>query len=267
LTPVQKTELDERVRIVTDRVNRGRAFISALKKHADEFKPDLIWINPLQAFIDGDVTFGKDLGQFLREGLNGLNEETKFGYILIHHTTKPATGKDRHERLWHEVMYDMAGGAELINWARAIISLKPLENPGEFMLRLAKRGRRAGVTKEVEQGIGTIQEPVTEIGVRHATGKLPSGIPIIFWESMPLPEAADPSPRGRPEKYKYTDFSHVFPTKASAGLPYAELERALMPDGGPSRNSLGTVLERWEEQGHIEPIRVAGQPKRWRAML
>ena len=57
----------------------------------------------------------------------------------------------------------MAGGAEIINWARAIIILKAGANPGEFTLLLAKRGIRAGVTRQVAQGAGTRDEPVTSI--------------------------------------------------------------------------------------------------------
>lgn len=225
-TPDQIAQLDQRIRIVTDRTNRGIRFIASLKAHIAEFKPDLVWINPLQAFIDGDVTASKDIGQFLREGLNGLNEPASFGYVLIHHTTKPATGKDRHERLWHEQMYDMAGGAEIINWARAIISIKPMDNPGEYTLRLAKRGRRAGVVKMVEQGVGLRPEPVTEIGVKHSTGKLSTGQPIIFWEPMDItPTEEAKSPAGRRQKYVATDFSVIWPVGQSKAMGFRALHR------------------------------------------
>ncbi len=269
-TPAEVQALDERVRIVTDRVNRGQAFIAALKAHVAEFKPDLVWINPLQAFIDGDVTQSKDIGKFLREGLNGLNDPAKFGYALVHHTTKPATGKDRHERLWHEVMYDMAGGAEIINWARAILSLRPLENPGEFSLRLAKRGRRAGVTKEVEQGAGTRQEPVTEIGIRHSQGHLQQGHPIIYWEAMELPDKEEKKGKstGREEKYLFTDFRSVLPKKSEPGRPFNQILQACHNQaGGIPRGSLQSVLKRWQRGGDIQFITPESGPTLFRCAL
>lgn len=267
-TPEQIAKTDERVRVVTDRVNRGQRFIQALRLHVAAFKPDLVWINPLQAFMDGDVTSSKDIGAFLREGLNGLNEPASFGIVLIHHTTKPPTGKDRHDRLWHEQMYDMAGGAEIINWARAIISLKPLSNPGEFCLRLAKRGRRAGVTREVEQGVGTRQEPVTEIGVRHAKGKLPSGVPVIYWEAMPLPanDDAPAKPSGPKEKYHFEDYATMFPGPKDKPIPYGECSRILTSNGVPPK-SVQACLKRWEADTDLECIREQGQANRWRRVL
>ncbi len=267
-TDAQRTTIASNVRIVTDRVNRGKPFLAALKQHLADFNPDLVWINPLQAFIDGDVTDARDIGQFLREGLNGLNEPATHGYILIHHTTKPATGKDRHERLWHEVMYDMAGGAEIINWARAIASLRPTETEGTFVLKLAKRGRRAGVTKQVEQGAGVRLEPVTEIGLRHAQGFLKTEvgeIPIIYWESASLPQATKTKPDGRPEKYKFDDYRMLFPAKASNGATLNELHRLLLSNGEIKKNNLHAVCKRWSEQGDVEIIDVHAQPRRYRS--
>jgi VirE N-terminal domain/AAA domain len=229
LTPEQIEQVNQRVKVVTDRVNRGTRFIAALKKLIEEFKPDIVWINPLQAYIDGDVTDSKDLGSFLREGLNSLNQPPAFAYIIIHHTTKPATGKDRAERQWHEVMYDMAGGAEIINWARAIISLRATPDEGCFNLVLAKRGRRAGVTKKVPNGIGFILEPTTTIPLKHATGRIEiegikRGIPLIYWE----PRVEDVKPEdvgkgGRPVQFRFEDFVSIFPKFGEQGKTRTDL--------------------------------------------
>jgi hypothetical protein len=197
LTEAQVRIVEQRVIIVSDRTHRGAAFIANLRLLVRKHKPDIVWINPLQAFIDGDVTDSKDLGKFLREGLNGLNEPPDFGIILVHHTTKPAApGSNQEERRWSETMYDMAGGAEIINWARFIMSLRATDAEGKFNLVLAKRGRRAGITKQVEQGAGFRDEIVTSVAIQHAhemmeipgrKGKLP----VIFWE----PSDHDPKPK------------------------------------------------------------------------
>lgn len=264
----QLKALDANIQIVTDRVNRGNDFLHALRRHVDAFKPDLVWLNPLQAFSDCDITESKDLGRFLRGGLNGLNPNL-FGYVIVHHTTKPATGKDRAERLWHEVMYDMAGGAELINWARGIISLRPEATVGDFTLHLAKRGRRAGVVTQSEDGFGTLV-PVTAIPVRHATGSYQhnGGIyPLIFWEPRTPTPAAEPSTAkgGRPSKYSWSQYRDVFPPHSSPGLDLSKLERALLVNGKIERKSLHDVCCRWRDEGVVEIIEgIEGQPRRYR---
>lgn len=273
LTDEQAAECSGRVKVVTDSVNRGARFLAALKDYVAEFQPDLVWINPLQAFIDGDVTDAKDLGTFLREGLNGANVEKKFAYVVVHHTTKPATGKERTERLWHEVMYDMAGGAEIINWARAILSLRATATEGHFNLVLAKRGRRAGVTKEVPQGVGTVLEPVTTIPLRHANEriKVPGiarGMSLIFWEGRAADEPpANPKGAGRPEKYSFSDYRTVFPTRSSRGLEINPLWTALQTNGAIEKKTLQNTLKRWAEHGTIEIIAEPGFPQRYRAAL
>lgn len=269
LTSEQIDQVNKNVLVVSDRVNRGTRFLAQLKAHIASHKPDLVVINPLQAFVDGDITASKDLGAFLREGLNSLNEPAAFAYLLIHHTTKPATGKERAERQWHEVMYDMAGGAEIINWARAIMSLRATPTEGEFNLVLAKRGRRAGVTKRTPQGVGYILEPVSMIALQHAKGHLPCGLPIIFWETRETPDAdsGQTKARGRDEKYKFDDYCNLFPAASSEGLPLAQLHRALMDNGEISRKQIHQVCVRWAEQGNVEIIDEAGKPRRYRKAL
>ncbi len=271
LTDTQIEQIDSNIRIISDRINRGAEFISALKAHINSFAPDLIIINPLQAFIDGDVTESRDLGQFLREGLNGLND-SKFGYLLVHHTTKPSTGKDRNDRQWHEVMYDMAGGAELINWARFVMSLRAAPTPGDFNLVLAKRGRRAGVTQMIPQGTGFREEIITTIPLRHATGSITvpnrrKPVAIIFWEPREADEPAKNTDKssGRPEKYRFNDYRNIFPGKNTQGLPLAELHRCLIPNGEIKKNILHSVCERWSDD--VEIIDIPGKPRRYRATL
>gem|GEM_PF-2140163 len=275
LTNEQMQEVNRRVIIVTDRTNRGVRFIASLKRLIEEHKPDIAWINPLQAFLDGDVTESKDVGLFLREQLNSLNEPPTFGYMLVHHTTKPATGKNKGEREWHEVMYDMAGGAEIINWARLIISLRATPTEGEFNLVLAKRGRRAGVTKKVPRGNGFILEPLTVIPIRHAKGHMEvegikRGIPLIHWEPREedtSPESQSSTRSGKSEKYNFSDYAPIFPSSSSEGLDLNKLHRAIEGNNPIVKGTLHNCLKRWAEQGHVEVIINVGQLTRYRLKL
>lgn len=274
LTTEDRDLVKDRVKVVSERVLRGDRFIASLAKLIEQHKPDLVIINPLQAFMDGDVTDSQDLGKFLREGLNGINNG-RFAYLLVHHTTKPSTGKDRTERLWHEVMYDMAGGAEIINWARAILSIRPASDEGTFNLVLAKRGRRAGVVKMVEHGAGFREEAVTTIPLKHAEGKIDNlegrsrPLPVIFWEDRaPDPKAiVSENKGGRPPKHSFEDYRNVMPAKGEAPMTLAPLHRRLQQNKKISYDSLHTALKRWEEDGFMQIIRQPGQPDAYRMAI
>jgi hypothetical protein len=233
LSPAEEALVEERVLIVTERVRRGHSFIDALRRLIARHKPDLVWVNPLQAYIEGDVTDGRDLGDFLRAGLNSLNEPASFAFVLVHHTTKPATGKERAERLWHEVMYDMAGGAEIINWARAIMSLRAAGQKGEFTLVLAKRGNRAGVTREVPQGAGVRDEIVTSIYLKHSEEliELPGRkkrLRAIFWEPR-TPDAEETTKAGAgkgagaPRQFSFATYKDAFPKAEEAATGFRRI--------------------------------------------
>lgn len=272
LSPAQTRALDANLRILTDRVHRGQSLVTELKRHILSFAPDIIIINPLLAFIDGDLNSAEDAGRFLREQLNSLNEPARFAYLVIHHTSKPP--KEKTERRWNEVMYDMAGSGDLTNWARAILSLRPCKKEGQFELSLSKRGRRAGFTQTVAQGVGTRQDPATKIGLKHSTESFtPPGsdhpIPLIHWEACEL-EADDDKPNkpaGRPEKHLFETYFAVFPPKASQGKTLAQLWMALKDNGPIPKNSLHDICTRWKEQGDVEIIETDGSPRRYRRTL
>lgn len=210
LTDPERVQVNDRVRIVTDRIHRGPTFIRELRRQIDLHRPDIVWINPLLAFIGGDVNDAEAVGEFLREGVNSTNEPPRHAFILIHHTSKPP--KEAKERRWNEVMYDMAGSADLTNWARAMISLRPRETEGEFDLVLAKRGVRAGFTTPSPSGAQRV--PTTTVPLRHARAKIetPAGgeIPLIFWERFEG-SAATPDKGGRPPRHDIQDMLKFFP--------------------------------------------------------
>ena len=222
LSPAEVALVSSRVRIVTDRVNRGERFVTALRGRIQSVRPDLVFVNPLMGFFGGNINDAEEVGRFLREGLNALNDPGSFAYFLVHHTSKPPNQKDQGQRRWSEVMYDMAGSAELTNWARAILSLQPAETRGEFNLVAAKRGMRAGatiMTGEAEQ----FEEVVTSVPLQHTSRKItPAGhdkeIPAIFWERRKPLESESNRPEGqRAKKFTLKEFLPAFPnSKESA---------------------------------------------------
>lgn len=173
----------------------GARFLMQIKRLARKHKPDVIWINPLHNYVDGSISDEKDAKQFLM-GLNSVNNESKFAYIVVHHTAKPP--KEQQEKKWSDWMYDMYGSSTLTNWARAVIILSAKKESGKFDLILAKRGLRAGVrapriTKEYGGIEGEVLEVVTQIPIEHAKGMMSVPgrklkIPVIFWEQSSIIE-------------------------------------------------------------------------------
>lgn len=262
LTPDQLRMVEENTRVVRDKIHRGDSFLRALEGYVKRWEPDIVWLNPLQAYVDGDITKGEDCGKFLREGLNRVNREEKFAYMLVHHTTKPPSGKNQSERKWHEHMYDMAGGAELVNAARIIMSLKARTTEGKFHLVLAKRGVRAGVVKEVEQGAGTRIEVCTKISLRHCTDMIEvqtkSGrtktMPMVFWQhdDDPEPEVEHTkTPAGRPRKWPDGEVLKLFPSGYSKREPIGMIIRRARDTFGMTERSFRNYHTRFLEDGLV----------------
>jgi hypothetical protein len=252
LTHGQRAAVAERVKIVTDRVNRGPSFLQELRRQVTAAPYDLVWINPLMAFMSGDSTTAKDTSDFFRAGLNAINTPASFGYIVVQHTTKPQVGKERgSDRKWNEIMYDMAGSYDIIGWARAIISLRPTSEYGEFNLVLAKRGLRAGVTKKVPQGAGWRLEATTSIPLKHSTEKMKvpgvtREVSVIFWEprdETPGQEQPAAKPEGRPKTHTLDTFRSIFPTLHKDAIGVNDLLRQALKIKCIGKNALYGIID------------------------
>jgi hypothetical protein len=257
LSDEERAQVDGAGQIVTERVLRGRGFMQRLGRLIARHKPDLVWINPLQAFIEGDVTDARDLGDFLRAGLNGLSgEEPTCAFVIVHHTTKPATGKERADRLWHEEMYGMAGGAEIINWARGIAVLKATPEKGDFNLVLAKRGTRAGVTKEVPAGVGVRDEIVTEIPLRWSTEVIEVAgrqrrLKSLYWEGRAADAEKVTGKPGRPAQFGFEEYRSCFPAGRDNAVRFAAAHRTANLKRPLSRPTLIRIIDTAVSDGQL----------------
>lgn len=257
----------------------GPAFFTELKALTTLHNPDLVVINPIYLYAQGDITRSEFAQPFLL-GLDDANRAEKFAYILIHHTGKPQAkgnnGKRAEVEDW-ESAYMGFGSSYLANWPRCTILLEPTSgHPGRYQIKLGKGGFNAGITRTVEQGAGTRQEPVTRVAIRHSTDRMSVGgrdRPVYYWEVDANPPAEDAEDKtstrahGRPQKYQFSDYRSLFPPKQSIGLPLNELHRALLANGEIKKNILHQICRRWQEEGDIEIIDVHGQPRRYRAAL
>lgn len=165
-------ELDRHLRLVTECGICGPAFHAYAKGLIAEHKPDLVWIDPLFAYLGGSASEQEVVSAFLRNGLGAIAQETGVAWMLVHHTNKPV--KDaKPSAVASDYAYLGAGSAELANWARSVLVLRDVGGDA-FELRAAKRGRRSGLVDAAGQ-------PCSEIFLRHGgTG--------ICWERAERPD-------------------------------------------------------------------------------
>jgi len=268
LTESQRRKVNENVVFVRDKVNRGAAFISRLAALVRKVKPDLVWLNPLHAFAGCDIANATELGAFLRGGLNAINHEDKFAYMIVHHTPKPITGKGVADKKWHEFMYDAAGSAELVNWARAIITIKPTDTEGDFNLVLAKRGKRAGVKVELPgNGDGVVRLAITtKVPMKHSNREVKitgreKPFQIVYWESRKpdAEEAAAPKAKRASHSQFQADDSYrpevLIVHVAASGTPpmtYGEIYRSVCSASHISKPTLTRRLREMQKSGLIK---------------
>lgn len=187
-------EVGERCQIVRVKGVSGHLFFNELRLLIAEVKPDLVVINPIYLYAEGDIGRSEFTQPFLL-ALDALNKDEKFAYILIHHTGKPQVkGKDgkRAEVEDWESAYMGFGSSYLANWPRCTALLEPVSGKtGSYMIKLGKGGLNAGVTKKVPQGAGFRDELTTRIAIKHSSRRLPTGKPVYFWEADTETEGVD----------------------------------------------------------------------------
>jgi hypothetical protein len=123
----------------------GACFVKeVVRPLLEEYHPDLLRIDPLQAFCGADITQAKESALFLRNGLNPLLSEFQCGLILMHHTPKQNSKKDNSKNRTSDWMYAGAGSADIVNWSRGILIIDPAKQNGCYRFVAAKRGSRIG---------------------------------------------------------------------------------------------------------------------------
>lgn len=267
-TSEQKELLRKNLVILREKELRGDRFLTWLEDQVRTHQPDIVSLNPLHAYIDGDISQSTDAGRFLREGLNRINRGDRFGIVLIHHTTKPP--KEKKDITWNEAMYDMHGSAELTNWPRCIISLKVTEEEGEFDMIMAKRGKRAGIIGERRNEEDDTLETftATKIPIAHSEGMVEvNGIrfPKVFWKASKTRSPSvlgqkdenreeDNGPkdkRGRPNKFDDEDILFAVPYGRENAIPKAKVYREVQAGPGIPDSSARRHLQRLIDEDKV----------------
>jgi hypothetical protein len=102
---------------------------------------DLVVLNPLSAYVKGDLTRTEDAVDFLYGQFSPLLDEYQCGGAAAHHTPKSTGASQKNKVNWtsYDFMYSGAGAATLTNFARAYITIDPKGSSQVFDVRMAKR--------------------------------------------------------------------------------------------------------------------------------
>jgi RecA-family ATPase len=176
LTEEEKDIALKSIKIITEKRATGQDLMEIIRVAYKEFKADLIWIDPLFQYIGGNVSDQQVVSEFLRNQLSPLLEELNVGCIILHHTNKPPTGREKGNWKPSEFSYAGSGSMELANFPRAVVSITATGDSKRFQLKAPKRGRRIGWKDQLEN-------IVVEIPIKHSDGKFP------YWEKeIPNPD-------------------------------------------------------------------------------
>lgn len=145
LTAEERQKAMDNIIVAREDTRTGVPFFeSVVRPLLAEHRPDLLWIDPALAYLGGEVGSQKDVGGFLRNLLNPLLREFNCGAVVVHHTNKPPTGKEKPDWSAGDLAYLGGGSAEWANWSRAVLALRSLGSHSVFELCTGKRGGRLG---------------------------------------------------------------------------------------------------------------------------
>lgn len=143
LTEEEKTQAFSKILLARENCRSGAEFFALTARPLlEEHRPDLVWIDPALAFLEGEANGQDDVGAFLRRQLNPLLTQFHCAAVVVHHTNKPPKRGESNGTLFGEGAYLGAGSAEWANWSRAVLALRPTTSPGVFELHAGKRGGR-----------------------------------------------------------------------------------------------------------------------------
>ena len=217
-------------------------------------KPDLLWIDPALAYLGGETNSQKDVGAFLRNGINPIVHRHQCGVIILHHTNKPPSGAEKPKWNGSEFAYLGSGSAEWANWPRAVLALRTTGSHDIFELQAGKRGGR--LQWEGEDGERTYSKVIGHSASRQ------------YWREVSQSEIAaaqEKPPETRFGRHKPTmeEFLKLFPTSfkkepREALLSADQLKNAFHYKGW-HRNFYAGIADEAEAGGTIRRVHGEGR--------
>lgn len=143
LSPEDQEVIRGSVFYVCEKSRVGDDFLVEIRRLLEIYRPDILRLDPLLAYLGDDVNDAKATAWFLRSGLNPLLDQFGCAVIVNHHTPK-VTNRDTSGWRASDWMYSGAGSADVTNWCRAALVIDPTHGGHVFRFIAAKRGGRIG---------------------------------------------------------------------------------------------------------------------------
>jgi len=178
---------------------------------------------------------------FLRNYLNPLLREFNCAGVIVHHTNKPSSGKEKPNWSGNDFAYLGSGSIEWANWARAPLALRGLGSHEIFELRAAKRGPRLGWKNDdgstcYAKLIGHAKEPG-----------------VICWREV-SPDEIETG--GRPKSYDPDEILALLPPE---GLPTGKWAKLAADECGVSKSTFHRERRSLEKAGRILKSKQSGK--------
>ena len=87
-------------------------------------KPHIVWLNPITAFFDGNISSAQEV-TILRKEIDRIAETYNVHFALIHHIGKQMKNTKDGKRFTELDMYDGIGSSIFPNWCRSMIAMHP----------------------------------------------------------------------------------------------------------------------------------------------
>ncbi len=238
LSEEQRALVMANVTIVRDCTSTGEKFVDRVRRLVEKHKPDLVWIDPLLAFIGGDLSSQETASVFLRNMLNPLSLSAGFSWMLIHHTPKPV--KEGNGYQGADKAYSGFGSSELTNWARSVLTLAPCGEDAEgkriYRLEVTKRGKRSNLNSK---GIIAQNAVQPHVNLRHSDVGL-------AWIEADEPERKT---AGRPEiVVNFEDYKKAI----SKGISAGDLQSYIRNKSKVGHTKSRDLTAAWEQEGLIK---------------
>jgi putative DNA primase/helicase len=225
----------------------GVAFWSRARSLLEQYRPDIFWIDPALAYIGGEANSQRDVGGFLRNGLNPLLRECNCAAVVVHHTNKPASGHEKPKWQAGDYAYLGAGSAEWANAARAVLALRSVGSHDVFELHAAKRGAR--LNWRDDQGKKAF---VKYIGHAKEPG-------VICWHEVAPNEIE--SGGGRPKSYDTAELLALLPPE---GMTATQWWNEAKGECGIKERRFFDLIKSLEQEGKITKSKIT---KKWQPRL
>lgn len=145
LSETEKADFRKNFRVISDDTHSGEGFVRLLSSICDRYKPEIVIVDSLMAYIGGEISKQEVCTKFFRNGINPVIHRHNIGLIVLHHTGKPRSKDLKNFEQNTDLEYLGIGSSDITNWARAVSIIMPSQHDKNiYEFKHVKRGKRTG---------------------------------------------------------------------------------------------------------------------------